>query len=101
MDRLRQAALHTGYNPKPRGLCILSTLHVYSARVIEAKHSTSAVAHIFGLTLLSLYDIDPLSVANSIAGLMVAACQVPSLLKDLVGSAKDAPKSAQAVSVGK
>lgn len=41
--------------------------------------------------------MDPLSVATSIAGLVVAACQVSSLLKDFVGSAKEAPISARVV----
>ena len=41
--------------------------------------------------------MDPLSVATSIAGLIVAACQVSSLLKSFADSAKEAPNSAQAV----
>jgi hypothetical protein len=41
--------------------------------------------------------MDPLSVATSIAGLIVAACQVSSLLKEFAGSAKEAPHSARAV----
>lgn len=41
--------------------------------------------------------MDPLSVATSTAGLIVAACQVSSILKDFAGSAKGAPNSALAV----
>ncbi len=41
--------------------------------------------------------MDPLSVATSIAGLIVAACQVLSLLKTFADNAKEAPNSAQAV----
>ena len=41
--------------------------------------------------------MDPLSVATSIAGLIVATCQVSTLLRTFVNSAKEAPNSAQAV----
>ena len=43
--------------------------------------------------------MDPLSVATSIAGLIVAACQVSNFLKTFADNAKEAPNSAQAVLV--
>ena len=41
--------------------------------------------------------MDPLSVATSIAGLIIAATQVSNLLKGFADSTKEAPHSAQAV----
>ncbi len=49
------------------------------------------------LILLSLNNINLLSVATSIVELIVAACQMSNFLKNYIKSAKDALNSTQAV----
>ncbi len=62
-----------------------------SGKAFNIRHRSSLI------DVACFYDMDPLSVATSIAGLMIAASQVAGLLRSFAESAKEAPNSAKAV----